>query len=272
MEFAEWLWHCLWPLGSSSDFSEPQLCICKKTDLVILKLSLNSENVWFGKTAFKEYLNTPPPTSTAPQTILLDQFQRPNVNKNILFPTSISSETGFFRLSNNGKGGLQYLATTKKKIIIVLNQQMLCSPLDRSWLFLGKGKCNKEWCKNSRGRHNHNQREQKQNPGITTSECQEVLRQSENERQSGGNRHFQTVFGKLQVKMVYISSQHPLPDKGWCSSFLGTFWNISSSGTLPRRERTVPGETDLQQAGRQAGRRGLVHEGSPVRGLVGSED
>ena len=32
------------------------------------------------------------------------------------------------------------------------------------------------------------------------------------------------------------------------------------SGTLPRREGTVPGETDLQQAGRQAGRRGLVHE------------
>ena len=165
MESAEWLWHCLWPLGSSSDFSEPQLCICKKTDLVILKLSLNSENVWFEKTAFKEYLNTPPP-STAPQTILLDQFQRLNVNKNILFPTSISSETGFFRLSNNGKGGLQYLATTKKKIIIVLNQQMLCSPLNRSWLFLGKGKCNKERWKNSRGRHNHNQREQKQNPGI----------------------------------------------------------------------------------------------------------
>lgn len=132
MKLAEWLWPCLRPLGSSSNFSEPQLCICKKTDLVIFKLSLSSENVRFKKTAFKKHLETPA------QTVLLDQLQRPNVKKNILFPISTSNETGLFRLSNNGKGGLQYLATTKKKIIIVLNQQMLCSPLNRSSLFSEK--------------------------------------------------------------------------------------------------------------------------------------
>lgn len=107
--------------------------------------------------------------------------------------------------------------------------------------------------RNGRGRHNHNQSEQEQIPGIRTSECQEVLRpEFQNERQSGGNRHCQIVFGKLPVKMVYIASQHPLPDKGRCFCVLGTFCNASFSLGRYLRGR---GQRQMRHAwGRQGGR------------------
>lgn len=160
---------------------------------------MSSEKVWFKKTAFKKHLETPA------QTVLLDQLQRPNVKKNVLFPTSTSSETGFFRLSNSAKGGLQYLATTKKKIIIVLISR--CYVL--LWIAL------RFFSETANVRNGEEQQRAPQSqpkrtrakPWHQDHECQEVLRpESQNERQSGGNRHFQIVLGKLPVKMLHFIS------------------------------------------------------------------
>ena len=266
MKLAEWLWHCLWPLGSSSNFSEPQLCICKKTDLVIFKLSLSSEKVWFKKTAFKNHLETPA------QTVLLDQLQRPNVKKNILFPTSTSSETGFFRLSNNVTGGLQYLATTKKKIIIVLNQQMLCSPLNRSLLFLGNGKCKERWWTAEGATITTKANKSKTLASGPTSARKFWDLNPKTRDSQVGTDIFRLYLGNCRWKCFTFHLSIHFPIKGDAS----VFW--VPSGIFPSLWDTTYETEDCArwdtpgQAGREAGRWGLVYKESLIRGLAEFED
>ena len=65
------------------------------------------------------------------------------------------------------------------------------------------------------------------------------------------------------MKMFYISSQHPLPDKGRCFCVLGTFWNISFSLGRYLRDRGL-----CQARHTSAGRAGGMKMGLGVHGVT----
>lgn len=91
------------------------------------------------------------------------------------------------------KGGYSILATTKKKIIIVLNQQMLRSPFNRSPSLLEKANVRKRGGTAEGATITTKVNKSKSLASGPVSARKFWRPEFQNERQSGGNRHFQIV-------------------------------------------------------------------------------